>query len=119
LGQCYSKPGWRGAPVWRNELASGARTSHPAQRSGESRSNFTFFIDNQHCVAIYVVQHHCFAMRGRPIGGLDGYETKDCEEAGEKGCGQSGEADPEAQDRETRQEEREKGCKKSTWESEG
>ena len=40
------------------------------QRSGESSFLFTFFIDNQHCVAIYVVQHHCFAMRGRPIGGL-------------------------------------------------
>jgi hypothetical protein len=36
------------------------------QRSGESSFLFTFFIDNQHCVAIYVVQHHCFAMRGRP-----------------------------------------------------
>src|SRR5262249_54989287 len=25
--------------------------------------------------------------RGKPIGGLDGYETKDCEEAGEEGGG--------------------------------
>jgi hypothetical protein len=54
-------------------------------------------------------------MRGRPIGGLDGYETKDCEEAGKKGGGQSGKADPEAKGCETRQEKRQE----STWESEG
>jgi hypothetical protein len=53
--------------------------------------------------------------RGRPIGGLDGYETKDCEEAGEKSGGQSGKAHPQAKDGEAREEEREE----STWESEG
>jgi hypothetical protein len=52
--------------------------------------------------------------RGRPIGGLDGYETKDCEETGQEGGGQSGKADPEAEDGEAREEEREE----STWESE-
>jgi hypothetical protein len=54
-------------------------------------------------------------LRGKPIGGLDGYETKDCEEAGEKSGGQGCEADAEAEDRQARQEKR----KESTWESEG
>jgi len=49
------------------------------------------------------------------IGGLDGYETKDCEEAGQEGGGQSGKTDSEAEDCQTCEEEREE----STWESEG
>jgi hypothetical protein len=48
------------------------------------------------------------------IGGLDGYQTKDCEEAGEESGGQSGKADPEAKGCEARQKKRQK----STWESE-